>query len=256
MNDNRINELVRMVMEVEEIERETPPALRLSGEGSFAKTRTRGWLYASVGVAAAAAVALVAAIPLRNAILPKSDSRTSITSTDGAGTDSEVPVYTKTLNLAQRPDFVIRVEDNAQVRTWLSAVRSQGYDARIVDPSEVQTCIVVAIYRDQIGAMHCVQLKPHEWQDNQCLTEVSSHELKSVHFGAPCTQDARQTLLVALSGPRNALPTTEQGAVALAKCILGKAGSCDSEPGCFTGVASHCLPSNVAVKIETVAANR
>ena len=117
-----------------------------------------------------------------------------------------------------------------------------------VDPGSVEGCIVVAIYRDDHGAMHCVKVKPQEWTGNKCLSEVSQQELRCVSVGQPCSASADRAMLVALSGPQRSLPKTEADAVQLAGCILGS--SSDDSRG-YAHAAAECVPSDVSVKIET-----
>jgi hypothetical protein len=123
-----------------------------------------------------------------------------------------------------------------------------------VDPGNVERSMVMAIYRGARGQMQCVKMKPHEWSENKCLTDVTSQELKCVSVGQACTASADHALVVALSGPQKSLPRNDSDAVHLATCILGS--PCENDSKCLSLTAAQCVPDGVSVKIETVAASR
>lgn len=125
-----------------------------------------------------------------------------------------------------------------------------------VDPNALEGSIVVAIYVDEAGVSHCVQWGEHGWSNNRCLSDVPASEVRSVRLGEPCSTDARQVVLVALSGPRSMLPATDIGATQLAQCIARAGQDCEHEGACYLHAASDCLPSGVSVRVQTVAMNR
>ena len=118
-----------------------------------------------------------------------------------------------------------------------------------IDPDSVEQCIVMAIYRDSLGTMHCVNHEPQKWSGNKSLSQVSQQELKCVTVGKPCTPAANRALLVAMAGPQRSLPHTDADAIKVATCILGS--PCENDSKCFAHAAAECVPSDVAVKIES-----
>ncbi len=251
MNDRRINELVRMAMEVEELESDVAaPQLRLVGDGVPAgdlSRSQRGWWAGAtgIGLAAAAGLALVFAIPAMRHPEPASGTKNIATvpmpeqpTTTGIQIVRHLDLKQATQPVAPGPS-VLPVIAQVQDRT---------------DPGMVERCMVMAIYRGQRGQMHCVQVSPHEWSENKCLNEVTPQELKCVSVGQSCSASADHALVVAMSGPQKSLPRTESDAVNLATCILGS--PCQNDSKCYSLSAAECLPVGVSVKIETIADSR
>jgi hypothetical protein len=248
MNDRRINNLVRMAMEVEELEgHASTPGLRLVGEPIAA--RPREWLatragMTSVGLAAAAGLALVFALP---AMLHMSEPTKTMVATNTDGNSNAAPqediVIVKSLKQAQPVENPER-----------PSIPGMAMATERVDPGSVERSLVMAIYRGARGQMQCVKIKPHEWSENKCLTEVTPQELRCVPVGQACTASADHALMVALSGPQKSLPRNESDAVHLATCILGV--PCENDSKCYSLSAAHCVPEGVSVRIETVADSR
>lgn len=249
MNDQRINNLVRMAMEVEELEsRVNAPDLRLVGEPVAVRRRawfTSGAGMAGIGLAAAAGLALVFAIPAM--MQPRGTGKTVLT-VNGGGNSAGTP---KDNTIVRHLTPVAPVEDVNH--TAIVAIPTVTAADR-VDPGSVERSMVMAIYRGARGQMQCVKMKPHEWSENKCLTDVTSQELKCVSVGQACTASADHALVVALSGPQKSLPRNDSDAVHLATCILGS--PCENDSKCLSLTAAQCVPEGVSVKIETVAASR
>jgi hypothetical protein len=262
MNDARIQELVRMALEVDELEGVRRPAVTAASAGA-ADPRgvvVRRLFWAGAALAAAAAVAvMVSPLATRVSTDPGAGRMTaglgpSMAAPGAARDPGEVgaPAHAD-YTVALEPRYTRRLNLQDMIRPAPAPAPAGVVGARL-DPEGLEQCVVMAIYRDPLGAMHCVQMKPHEWQGNRCLTEVPPSELRSVWFGRPCAEPA-STLVVALSGPRRALPKNEEGAVALARCILGLSESCEAHgQPCLQRAAVECVPSEVSVRVETVAA--
>ncbi len=252
MNDRRINNLVRMAMEVEQLESDaSTPGLRLVGEPAV--VRQRAWFssgagMAGIGLAAAAGLALVFALPaMMQPTKPGATVATNNNGTGNSGNDTiapKVPVIVR--HLATTP-----IDDHELHGTGIPQLAFAGDR---VDPGNVERSMVMAIYRGSRGQMQCVKMKQHEWSENKCLTEVTPQELKCVSVGQACTASADHALMVALSGPQKSLPRNESEAMHLATCILGS--PCENDSKCLSLSAAQCVPDGVSVKIETVAASR
>ncbi len=252
MNDRRLNELLRMAGEVDDLERSADgmsssrrPGLNATANGakSPALIRTdrliRRQMFGALSMAAALAIAGV------GFWLNSQSNRSSappVATSDSERGVSEVPAR----------DYVKHVP--LSTPTLVDA--PTGTVVRSTPPVPVvgslDESVVLAIYRNDAGDLHCVQLAPHTWS-NRCLPDVQPVELRSVSFGTPCATQPRHTLLIALAGPRRSLPTSEASAVSLAKCILSMPRVCDGDAACFSGPASQCVPAGVSVKIESVA---
>ncbi len=237
MNDRRINDLVRMALEVEELEDSvTHPPLRLVGDDAPARRIShsgRNW-FVGIGLAAAAGLALVFALPALTPSAPTKPETTTIAHADPKS--SPAPLTTEP-----------RIVRTASVPAPSQSDIANAIDR--IDPGSVERCIVLAIYRDARGSMHCVKSQTQEWSNHKRLSEISPAELKCVTVGQPCTPSADRALLVAMAGPQRSLPRTDADAVKIATCILGS--PCENDSKCFAHAAAECVPSDVAVKIES-----
>lgn len=253
MNDRRIKNLVRMAMEVEELESHVnAPALRLAGEP--AELRRRAWFASGVGMmgiglAAAAGLALVFALPAM--MQPRNSGHTNNTSLATTAADNSAGTPKDNTIVRHMPTSAPIQNAN---HAALAVVPTVSVAADRVDPDNVERSMIMAIYRGARGQMQCVKMKPHEWSENKCLTDVTSQELKCVSVGQACTASADHALVVALSGPQKSLPRNESDAVHLATCILGS--PCENDSKCLSLNAAQCVPEGVSVKIETVADSR
>ena len=106
MNDRRINDLVRMALEVEELEHAAnTPGLRLAGEGAVPRGHSRSgarraW-FVGIGLAAAAGLALVFALPaITHQDQPKDGPIAAKPDTTPAPTPDPVIVRHQPLNTA------------------------------------------------------------------------------------------------------------------------------------------------------------
>jgi hypothetical protein len=244
MNDRRMGDLVRMAMEVEEIEREASegaPRLRLVGaeEPHAHRQPTRAW-WVGMTAAAAAILAMAAALPLM--------LRPPATPTPGPA------VVEKTTEPTPAPSPEPKQPATVIVQTpHVAPSATANPTAPAFDAGSVERCVVLAIYRDQRGSMRCADVRPQEWQGNKCLSEVTTQEIKTVSLERPCTPDADRALLVAMAGPQRALPKNQAEAEGVASCILrspNTEGFDDIKP--FISAASGCVSPEVAVKIESV----
>lgn len=251
MNDQRINELVRMAMEVEELESEGQgaPGLRLAGSGVLPRRvgglgGHRAW-WVAAGTALAAALALAIALPIY--LKP---SRTEIV-TNPAPSDltpvepPALPVPANIVTVVTLPMCTPDLSKSYPVRSGFSTVSS----------SDPQGSAVVTIYPRVRGNAPCVQVWAHQWSENRCLGEVPAQEIKAAATDSLCNV-GNQTLVVALAGPRKALPKTQAEAEGLADCILGFPHECGGDTQCLSHIAMQCVDPNVSVKIETVASPR
>ena len=248
MNDRQINDLVRMAMEVDELESgaadaRPAPGLHLADmDPASASSRSlrdrrpavRAW-WIGAGLAAAAVVAIASMTSPR--VLPTGPK------------PGDTPIATNP-NGPSTPHNVVTPsvpEDHVAVAPAPARER--------VDLGAVERCIVVAIYRDTRAGVRCVQFKPQVWSENKCLSEITPSELRQVTLGQPCTP-ANQTLLVALAGPQKKLPQSQPEAEGLATCILDRPRDCGSDSKCLATAATECVPPDVSVRLESVAASR
>jgi hypothetical protein len=257
MNDRRMNELVRMAMEVEELEAgANRPQLRLVGaepdeanEGATVRHALHGRWWAGAGMAAAAVLALYFTLPamLSTPGSPAHQGPIVINPPDLPSMQGDH--HDPTPVIVHRD--IVRPDPAPQMLVRNDHVVNVAAAPTPVDPGSVEKCVVVAIYRDDAGRMHCVKSAPAVWSENRCLSEVSGQELRCASIGQACSSSADHALMVALAGPSRSLPKSDADAVGLATCILGS--PCQNDSKCLSSAAMDCVPPDVSVKIETTA---
>ncbi len=277
MNDARLADLLRMAVEVDELERDCAPgvdhagvAARIGDDTSHAErggTRAEGparamrWVLWGSGLMAAAACvglvvggAMLARMPgemarsLAKSMSPGPTLRDQLASAGNGGLDVEGMG-------ADRPGVGVIVA-GGEGETTGPAFEIRSAVAR---GAEEHCCVVVALVRDAGGGLGCVRWRQHEW-DVDRVSAMGALDLKTA-VAATCpptgegvrTIDGRQVVLVAIAGPTRLLPRTDERAAELAMCILGSPRPCETEGMCFTGAAARCLPNELSVKVETVA---
>lgn len=244
MNDARIEQLLRMAVEADDLEDacegRSPVIARLhNGKVTMVAARRRMW--AGMALAACAALAFAGAwvIGVRSGTPRTQGDQTAATPSGVEATNGST--------------LAGRVEPNRIERDGVPQTRVELVSADAAGPDQN---MVLAIYHDPYAGCRCVKWRSHDWSENRCLSEVGAQEIKGVDVGRPCMPSAQQKLLVALSGPARDLPNTDAKASALAQCILDADRPCDAEGTCYEPAARECVPKNVSFKIEAVAYNR
>lgn len=248
MNDQRIHELVRMAIEVEELESggQGAPGLRLAGSGVLPRrmSRTHQAWWVAAGTALAAGLALAIALP----VYLKPSSTKIVTNPPPRQPFVEpraLPIPANIVQVVTLPMCTPDLNKSYPVRSGFSMVSS----------GEPHGSAVVTIYPRVRGNAPCVQVWAHQWSENRCLGEVSAQEIRAAGTSSLCNV-GNQTLVVALAGPRRVLPKTQAEAEGLAQCILGFPHECGGDMQCLSHIAMQCVDPNVSVKIETVASPR
>lgn len=246
MNDARIEQLLRMAVEADELEDacegRSPVIARLrNGKVTMLAARRRMW--AGMALAACAALAFAGAWVI--------GVRSGTPRPDAGGLAARGPARAAPAPERGADEHVLPTRIEVVSKTTAPLRSSAG-----VVPDGPEQSVVLAIYHDPYVGCQCVKWRPHDWAGNRCLSDVGAQEIKGVDVGRPCMPAARQKLLVALSGPEKDLPTTDAQATTLAECILGGDRMCDTEGTCYEPAARECVPKTVSFKIETVAYNR
>ena len=244
MNDKQLQSLIGMALEAEELSGEAPLAGSLHAAGSTPRSHRR-WYVGVPGAGLLAAVVLLAvgiSIYMRTGSAPSPNPgavaivNPSDVAPEPAPTPAPAPtpVRANTVTVAQNP-----------------VPAEQGCPDKSV---------VLAIYEDAPGVIRCVRWREHNWKDGRCLHEVNPAELLCAGFGAPCNQAGatrpNTLLVVALSGPKDRLPSNEGEAQALATCIAHSPlahDDPDRDPAC---VHVPCIPPDVTVRVESLAMGR
>lgn len=200
MNDKNIQELVKMAMEIEALERagesggvldSTEPIAVigqgriLEGHGAMPAGNWGRRILVGVGLGTAAAACLtVALIALRP----------SSTNFGGGRGLANRPAETSPL-----------LEESGPAVTQVKA--------------ESEKCVVLTLYRESDGRCTCLQMEQPEWDGGKSLADVPRSELYNVAFRSPCSTSAQQALIVAVAGKAENLPRDREQAEILAQQV-------------------------------------
>lgn len=227
MNNRELENLIRMAMEVEDLEG-SRPALSFDG-APVTVVRTgarRVWLIGG-GLAAAAALTLaaVAVWPTK----PSEPSARLADSTGVVGTHEVVPPARSVVVDSPPPVHVAQVPPDAGEKT-----------------------VLLAIFRDADDRCSCVQLRDGEWSGRK-LADIGRSELLRTAMARACNESPEHVLVIAIAGPAEYLPSSDQAEV-LAACVFETPSTCgDDDSSCYTSAAMACLPAGMTVKAETLA---
>lgn len=236
--DRQLEDLLRMAHEADEAEsllsggaaghRPTPPGfpspLRLAGAGHGRSLGAWAALAAGVAIIASGGIWL-SANPTRNAPGIASGART--------------------LALGPKPEAA---SADVQPGPPPQAVAANEEPALL----ERRSAAVLAIVQDDAGHLQCVQWSSSPWQAERNLADVRTDELRDLGVGMLCERAARRVLVVGLEGPTHEMPTSDEHAATIARCIL------HSPHGDLPGAAEvctpgTCMPTSVKMRMESVA---
>ena len=265
MNSDRIQQLARMALEIEEIEAQAMNREPWNGD-DLAADRVRPTIVARIGfgrMLAAAAVLAIAGVGTWgawNAWKQVDSARSELAAiTD----DSTVPVAVTAPSHSVVNDLHSdkpAVPQRELVAATSPPVKPSIQSVVLTKPSPSAlhrgNCnVVVLIVHDMSGKSRCVEFRQEDW-DGRCASDLPEWELAMARgaMGPGCGKGStRQVLVVALSGPADALPNTQHGAEDLAACILGLPRPCDAAGECYQNATANCLPQDVSFKVETLA---
>lgn len=241
MNDPRIDNLLRMVGEIDELERSVrepaaAPRVQSAGSRAFsineARAHRRRW---NLRVAAIAAVAAIAGLGVRLAVQPASN-------------DSVV------MHITPPHDDMKTIAPRAGADTETALL---GPDSRpVIAAAQEYGSMVLGIFEDSSGVVRCVKWREHDF-GGRALEDVRPGELTAATYGQPCVVGPHKLIAVALSGPLSQLPETDEEAQAVAQCIIGTpAPICDHHLFESDHDAISCMPSSLKFRVETLAMGR
>ncbi|MFN7020201.1 MAG: hypothetical protein ACK4WH_02585 [Phycisphaerales bacterium] len=271
MNDQRLHDLVRMVSEIEELERSASssasvgPAsieqgrpLRLVGREHVDRLRRhrRVWMARTVALAtAAASLGLV----VRMSLPPAQPSRTSGPSLADAGRAPNLPEERAVREVASVGDSAAEQPtgpSTAQLTPLPTTHTARPQTPQSAIDAPASGSVLLAIYEDAGGVVRCVRWREHDFGQRD-LSKIRPGELAAATYGSQCVVGPHRLIAVGLSGPRDQLPLTDEGVQAMAQCIVGGQTSvCDIEPASYSNASISCLPCGLKVVVETLAMGR
>jgi hypothetical protein len=256
MNDRRINNLVRMAAEIDELERSAldaapaeprmhAPQLRLVDRDQAHRLRRerRAWVVRAVLMgAAAASVGLAVRLSLPTFTHAPSPTPPIVKSPVIPLPKTEVAVAPTPKVPPVAPHLLPRKPDT----TTIAYVPPPT-------PGADDAAVVLAIFEDAGGIVRCVRWHEHDFGERG-LEHVRRSELLAATYGDSCVVGPHRLIAVGLTGPRDELPNTEERAQAMAQCIIGsQKGTCDIEPASYNSKSMTCLPHGLKMMVETLA---
>ena len=222
MNEQKIEQLLKMSRELEQFERDCEPRVVTGDDrtanllNSLAVARAKSaarMRWASVAIAACLVIAVIA----------KMQSVPTI------------PIAPQSEIVAVEPT-AIPTED--QVVPIVSALPN------------VQ--VVVALYRSDSSPTErcpecwCVARWSADWGEGRSVNELQDHELVDDSMMHSCVIDPKHVVVIGLSGPASSMPKNDQQALDMSLCLMGLQGSASPQasvenPNCTPVGLDYCL---------------
>ncbi len=122
-----------------------------------------------------------------------------------------------------------------------------------IDPDlHAESTVLMAIVEDAPGHVRCVRWTGVTF-GGRSLSDLTPEELRTIGMGMLCAEDSQRALVVGMQGPRSALPSSDDHAAALARCLV-KTASCGV--GVFDAARcaqAGCAGERVRMRVESLA---
>jgi hypothetical protein len=277
MDRERIETLLRMAHEIERLESEaamrpdfardgrgpasSPPDVdHVAGTFSFARAVAdreslhaslraehrgrRGWRI-TVGVTAAAMVGLIGLqtlLPL-GSIAPTPQPLT----TAGSSSLKIEPMSASMTAVAAAGDAVpSAVACEVEPARSTVVAHEPGFGSRII-----------AVALDADSSCRCSQTVLHRWDTHQQIASVSRADLLRIGFESACVAEPERILVVAVSGPVDQLPDSDEAIAALAHCVAmaeegDDVGVLGQDEADYAAAAMACITRGLVVQAATL----
>lgn len=118
--------------------------------------------------------------------------------------------------------------------------------------TETRKAVVLAIGETDTGELACVNWSADVLQ-GRTIHQVNDDELKRLGMALMCESPSRRMIVVAMEGPQTVIPTTNQRASEMARCLL-KAPACGPSQFDQTRCANAgCLTPEISVRMKSIA---
>ena len=257
MDERRIDSLIRMAAEIDEMERAAGAAtgLRLVGASEGRAARRPTVIVRAMRIGAFAAAAACVALAVHFANQPAQTSPTPVPVAVNNGRGPSPSIHSEKLRPLDPADAVKTLAGKKltaeQFNDWLHSFEHPK-------PTDVAAG-VLAIFQDSEGVVRCVRWVPHNF-GGRTLDKLRPGELVEATYGPHCSVIGPHRLIaVAVTGPKENLPDSDERAQALAQCIVGgNTIRCDADHSLsYTssnpGTNAGCLPTGLQMMVETLA---
>lgn len=219
MNENDLDNLVRMAAEIDELERGARAPDRV-GDGTravirFDRARQR-WPFGHLAAPAAAAAAAVLL-----ALLPATEHRSP--------------------NAAVASSF--------QIDYCPTVPRYDGVRIDHFEPSSAERCTVLAIFNVWHNECQCLAWRLYEWEDGRALADLTPDEIQSIVIDVTDVPPIEQLLVVAIAKDPRDLPSDEKQTGELLDCLNEVAPATEprEDAAAYASAVRACLPDSVTV---------
>lgn len=200
------------------------------------------WMGPLVGVAGLAAAIAIAFVTVRPAPQPKPNHNLAQNTQPSHGTPMPAENHASTNKPREDPHIAILkpVDPKASGDAPQNMVLAM-YEG--TDPKTGNAC----------DNCECVQWWSHDWGTGRDVADIRPGELIGASMEHACMPTPRRVVVVGLTGPAAALPDTDTEARDLVNCIMGREEEhrCADREASVATAASYCLPSGVAVRVQT-----
>lgn len=129
-----------------------------------------------------------------------------------------------------------------------------GADSPRIVATAAEDCVVMSMFRDNNGRCSCLQVSEPKWEGGRKLADVSRSELHRVALSSPCDNEAQQVIIVAVAGRADTLPRSHEQAEAIAQQLTTAAASVGRhvDVSSFARAAMPGLSDGATVVAESV----
>lgn len=253
MDDRRLENLIRIAAEIEEMERSAllPAApLRIhEADGRRPQPRRRAprTLWRIAAISSAAACVGLAIYFSRPAVSPSPVLPVAV--------GPQRPPQAGSPDSSIGPDSIADAHPAELVSAppRITAEHARHIIDDLLHPPQIGAG-VLAIYEDASGVVRCVRWQPHDFGGRR-FDQLRPGELVRVSYGTHCAIVGPHRLIaVAVRGPIEKLPDSDERAQELAECIVGESPTrCEAQPTTVGPNSPGCFPTGLQVMVETLA---
>jgi hypothetical protein len=140
---------------------------------------------------------------------------------------------------------------NPRTTASSSTTNTEPTDEPDTNP-DTRSAVVLAIGETDTGELACVNWSADVLQ-GRTIHQVNDEELKRLGMALMCESPSRRMIVVAMEGPQTVIPTTNQRASEMARCLL-KAPACGPNQFDQTRCANAgCLTPEINVRMKSIA---
>lgn len=145
-----------------------------------------------------------------------------------------------------------------EVASVMPVFESPAATEPCADPAPSFGSRIIAMVLDAENNCHCSQTVLHHWDGSQPVNELTRADLLRIGFESSCITEPERILVVAVSGPVDNLPESDEDIAALANCVdLGSSdedgiGYLGHDEVKYAAAAMSCIAHGLTVETATL----